>query len=135
MPKLAQVATSLNITLKTPKVILNKKIPLSIHVQVPIEYTLSLPDYNSSQDKQSHVPLQTASAIFVCGKMTKRVYTEIRLLLKEAGADVLPTYENLDTFRKEHRPDVKELPTSVHRCQLWLRAIIEIDNSSALNDN
>ena len=53
--------------------------------------------------------MQTASAIFVCGKMTKRVYTEIRLLLKEAGADVLPTYENLDKFRKEHRPDVKEL--------------------------
>ena len=64
---------------------------------------------NSPQDKHSHIPLQTASAIFVCGKMTKCVYTEIRLLLKEAGADVLPTYGNLDKFRKEHRPDVKEL--------------------------
>ena len=44
-PKLAQVAKSLNITLNTQKVILNKKITLSLHVQVRLKYTISLPDY------------------------------------------------------------------------------------------
>ena len=66
----------------TTKYLHNKKIT-DIHKQI-----LS----NSPQDKHSHIPLQTASAIFVCSKVTKRAYTEIRLLLKEAGADVLPTY-------------------------------------------
>ena len=56
-----------------------------------------------------HVSLQTASAIFESGKMTKRIYTEIRLLLKGAGADVLPPYDQLDRFRKEHRPEVLQL--------------------------
>ena len=41
--------------------------------------------------------------------MSKRVYTDIRLLLKNAGANVLPTYETLDAFRKERRSYVKEL--------------------------
>ena len=64
---------------------------------------------DESNVNHTHVPLQTASAIFVRGKMTKHVYTEIRLLSKEAGADVLPTYDALDYFRIEHRPEVKEL--------------------------
>ena len=41
--------------------------------------------------------------------MTKRVYTDIRLLLKGARADVLPPYYKLDEFRKECRPEVKKL--------------------------
>ena len=41
--------------------------------------------------------------------MTRRIYTDICLLFKGAGADVLPTYENLDKFRKEDRPPIQEL--------------------------
>ena len=41
--------------------------------------------------------------------MTKRIYTDIRLLLKDAGKDVLPTYEKLDEFKRENRPIVKPL--------------------------
>ena len=52
---------------------------------------------------------QITSAIFETGKMTRRIHTDIRLLFKGAGADVLPTYENLDKFRKKHRPPIQEL--------------------------
>ena len=41
--------------------------------------------------------------------MTKHIYTEIRLLLKDAGKDVLSTYEKLDEFKRENRPTVKPL--------------------------
>ena len=62
-----------------------------------------------NEESSSQVSLQVASAIYVSGKMTKRVYTEIRLLLKDAGKDVLPPYEKLDEFKRENRPDVKKL--------------------------
>ena len=41
--------------------------------------------------------------------MTRRIYIDIRLLLKGAGANVLPNYEDLDKFRKDHHPPIKEL--------------------------
>ena len=62
-----------------------------------------------SSSTSSHISLQVASAIFISGKMSKRVYTDIRLLLKGAGVDVLPPYNKLDEFRKERRPTVKKL--------------------------
>ena len=55
------------------------------------------------------VPMKIASAIFEVGKLSKRTYTDIRLLLKENGADVLPPYDELHTFRKERRPPVQLL--------------------------
>ena len=57
----------------------------------------------------SHVPLQTALAIFESGRMTKRIYIEIRHLFKTAGVDVLPTYGELDKYRKQFRPQVLDL--------------------------
>ena len=63
----------------------------------------------NNDEISSYVPIEIASAIFEIGKMSKRVYTDIRLLLKNAGANVLPTYETLDAFRKERRPYVQEL--------------------------
>ena len=56
-----------------------------------------------------HVSLHVASAIYETGKMSKRIYTDIRLLLKSAGHDVLPPYINLLAFRKERRPAVEKL--------------------------
>ena len=56
-----------------------------------------------------HVSLEVASAIYEAGKMSKRIYTDIRLLLKGAGADVLPTYDKLNAFKMERRPAVEEL--------------------------
>ena len=53
--------------------------------------------------------MEVASATFETGRMTRRIYTDIRLLLKGAGADVLPTYDTLDKFRKEHRHSVEKL--------------------------
>ena len=64
---------------------------------------------NKESSSSSHVSLEIASAIYSTGKMTKRIYTEIRLLLKDAGKDVLPTYEKLDEFKRENRPTVKPL--------------------------
>ena len=58
-----------------------------------------------------HVSLEVASAIYESGKMTKRIYTDIRLLLKDAGADVLPSYNKLLKFKKERRPTVQKLAT------------------------
>ena len=58
-----------------------------------------------------HISLEVASAIYESGKMTKRVYTEIRLLLKDAGADVLPPYNKLLKFKKDRRPTVEKLVT------------------------
>ena len=61
------------------------------------------------QTSTSHMSLQVASAVFESGKMIKCIYTDIRLLLKGAGADVLLSYGKLDEFRKERRPEVKTL--------------------------
>ena len=57
----------------------------------------------------NYIPLDVASAIYETGKMTKRIYTEIRLLLKGAGADVLPPYGKLLKFKTERRPPVEKL--------------------------
>ena len=46
-----------------------------------------------------HISLEAASAIYKSGNMTKRVYTEIQRLLKDAGADVLPPYDKLLKFK------------------------------------
>ncbi|QQP40281.1 Uncharacterized protein FKW44_014273, partial [Caligus rogercresseyi] len=56
-----------------------------------------------------HVSLDVASAVYETGKMSKRIYTDIRLLLKAAGADVLPAYDKLLAFKKERRPPVQKL--------------------------
>ncbi len=56
-----------------------------------------------------HISLEVASAIYESGKMTKRIYTDIRLLLKGAGADVLPPYDKLLKFKRERRPTVQKL--------------------------
>ena len=64
---------------------------------------------NEEPPSSSHISLQVASAVFESGEMTKRIYTDSRLLLKGAGADVLPPYYKLDEFRKERRPEVKKL--------------------------
>ena len=61
------------------------------------------------QTSTSHMSLQVASAVFESGKMIKCIYTDIRLLLKGAGADILLSYGKLDEFRKERRPEVKTL--------------------------
>ena len=58
-----------------------------------------------------HISLEVASAIYKSGKMTKRIYTEIRLPLKDAGAVVLPSYDKLLKFKKEWRPTVQKLAT------------------------
>ena len=55
--------------------------------------------------------------MFESGKISKRMYTENRLLLKGACADVLPMdkvrkfkfQRKLDKFQKEKRPDVAML--------------------------
>ena len=64
---------------------------------------------NSSEIKDGHVSFPVASAVYDAGKMTRRIYTNIRLLLKGAGADVLPPYNHLSEFRKGRRPPVKPL--------------------------
>ena len=58
-----------------------------------------------------HVSLEAASAICKSGKMTKQIYTEIRLLHKDAGADILPSYDKLLKFKREQRPTVQKLAT------------------------
>ena len=41
--------------------------------------------------------------------MTKRMYIDIRLLLKNDGHDILPVYEKLNEYRKEKRPPLEKL--------------------------
>ena len=41
--------------------------------------------------------------------MTKRIYTDIRLILKAAGADVLPPYDKLHEFKKKRIPSVQKM--------------------------
>ena len=57
----------------------------------------------------SQVSLHVASAIYGTGKMSKLIYTDIRLLMKSTGHDVLPPYINLLAFREEHRPAVEKI--------------------------
>ena len=47
------------------------------------------------------VSMSTALAILIAGKMTKRMYIDIRLLLKNDGHDILPVYDKLNEYRKE----------------------------------
>ena len=63
----------------------------------------------SKMDELHHVDYSVASAVFDTGKMTRRIYTNIRLILKAAGKDILPPFESLLKFRKNRRPSVKEL--------------------------
>ena len=56
-----------------------------------------------------HISLEAAAAIFESGKMTKRIYTDVRLILKTAGADVLPPYKMLLNFKMQRRPTVEKL--------------------------
>ena len=67
------------------------------------------------ESASDHVSLDVASAIYESGKMTKRIYIDIRLLLKGAGADVLPSYTKLLAFRNERLPTVEQLPVP-YRC-------------------
>ena len=43
--------------------------------------------------------VEIAAAIFDSGKMTRRMYNKIRLLLKAGDADVLPPYKNVAAYR------------------------------------
>lgn len=52
----------------------------------------------------SFINIESACAIFDAGKLTQRTYTDIRLILKQAGSDVLPPYDNIESFKKNHRP-------------------------------
>ena len=64
---------------------------------------------NGSSNLDQLLSFETALAIFIAGKMTKRTYIDIRLLLKGAGHDIFPTYAALDDYRELHRPAIKEL--------------------------
>ena len=64
---------------------------------------------NTSQIKDRYVSFPVAAAVYDAGKMTRRIYTNIRLLLKGAGADVLPPYNQVTEYRKERRPPVQPL--------------------------
>ena len=55
------------------------------------------------------VSMSTALAILIAGKMTKRMYIDIRLLLKNDGHDILPVYDKLNEYRKEKRPPLEKL--------------------------
>ena len=78
---------------------------------------------------KSCIPLEVASAIFECAKMSKRVYTDVRILLKNAGADVLPTYKKLDEFRKQRRPEVVKLDIPYHGVRFDYLKCLEITTS------
>ena len=69
--------------------------------------------FESSQDAQNvKLPLtfEQSSAIFEAGKLSKRSYTSIRLILKTAGYDILPSYVQLENYRKSLRPEISQLP-------------------------
>ena len=66
-------------------------------------------DKNGVTSFQQHIVLQVASAISKSGKMSKHMYTDICILLKGAGVDVLSTNDKLDKFRRERRPEVEKL--------------------------
>ena len=55
------------------------------------------------------VSMSTALAILIAGKITKRMYIDIRLLLKNDGHDILPVYDKLNEYRKEKRPPLEKL--------------------------
>ena len=78
------------------------------------------------------IPLQVASAIFETGKMTRRIYTDICLLFKGAGPDILPTYENLDKFRKEHRPPIPVLQDPYQRIKFNYEEALKLTTSQLL---
>ena len=53
--------------------------------------------------------MSIALAMLIAGKMTKRMYIDIRLLLKNDGHDILPVYDKLNEYRKEKRPPLEKL--------------------------
>ena len=59
--------------------------------------------------QEAKVSMSTALAILIAGKMTKRMYIDIRLLLKNDGHDILPVYDKLNEYRKEKRPPLEKL--------------------------
>ena len=56
-------------------------------------------DEDGAASSQQHVPLQVASAIFESVKMSKSIYMDIRLLLKGASVDIVPTDDKPEKFR------------------------------------
>lgn len=61
---------------------------------------------------KSPISNEQASAIYEAGKLSQRSYTNIRLILKNAGHDILPTYNQLENYRKTLRPQISQLPDS-----------------------
>ena len=55
------------------------------------------------------VSMSTALAILIAGKITKRMYIDIRLLLKNDDYDILPVYDKFNEYRKEKRPPLEKL--------------------------
>ena len=53
--------------------------------------------------------MSTALANLIAGKMTKRMYIDIRLLLKNDGNDILPVYDKINVYRKEKRPQPEKM--------------------------
>ena len=62
--------------------------------------------------QEAKVSMSTALAMLIAGKMTKRMYIDIRLLLKNDGHDILPVYDKLNEYRKEKRPPLEKLQDS-----------------------
>ena len=54
--------------------------------------------------QEAKVSMSTALAMLIAGKMTMRMYTDIRLLLKNDGHYNLPVYDKLNEYSKEKRP-------------------------------
>ena len=52
------------------------------------------------------VSMSTALAILIAGKMTKRMYIDIRLLLKNDDYDILPVYDKLNVFLVVKKLDI-----------------------------
>lgn len=80
-----------------------------------------------------HVSLDVASAVYETGKMSKRIYTDIRLLLKAAGADVLPPYDKLLVFKKERRPPVQKLANPFSGVRFDYLKCLELTSSQLLS--
>lgn len=88
---------------------------------------------NELLSADGHVSLDVASAIFETGKMSKRIYTDIRLLLKAAGADVLPPYDKLLAFKKERRPPVQKLANPFSDVRFDYQKCLELTSSHLLS--
>lgn len=89
--------------------------------------------FKDRQLPDGHVSMEVASAVFETGKMSKRIYTDIRLLLKAAGADVLPPYDKLHAFKNERRPAVEKLVNPFSGVRFNYLKCLEMTSSQLLS--